>query len=77
MKGDPKQAEKVACGSVTPRSVPATLAVYPDRKWYFACAWSSRAIGGMTPKASAVRNTMVDGWPARPLAEALGMKCSG
>ena len=24
-------AEKVACGSVTPRSVPAALAVYPER----------------------------------------------
>ena len=32
MKGAPKQAEKVATGSVTPRSVPATLAVYPARK---------------------------------------------
>src|SRR5688572_14798245 len=28
----PKHALKVACGSVTPRSVPATLAVYPERK---------------------------------------------
>ena len=27
MKGEPKQAENVACGSVTPRSVPATFAV--------------------------------------------------
>ena len=26
-KGPPKQAEKVACGSVTPTSVPATFAV--------------------------------------------------
>ena len=29
MKGAPKQAENVACGSTTPISVPATLAVYP------------------------------------------------
>ena len=27
MKGAPKQVEKVACGSLTPVSVPATLAV--------------------------------------------------
>jgi len=31
-KTAPKQAEKVACGSVTPRSVPASFAVYPERK---------------------------------------------
>jgi len=28
-KASPKQAENVASGSVTPISVPATLAVYP------------------------------------------------
>ena len=32
MKGAPKQVEKVGCGSVTPRSVPATFAVKPDKK---------------------------------------------
>jgi len=35
----PKQAEKVGCGSVTPRSVPASLAVNPDRKWYLVCSF--------------------------------------
>lgn len=42
-------------GSVTPRSVPASLAVKPDRKWY--CVWLAvkRETGGNTPKASAVR----------------------
>ena len=29
--GAPKQAENVALGVVTPRSVPASLAVYPER----------------------------------------------
>jgi hypothetical protein len=55
MKGAPKQALNVACGSVTPLSVPATLAVYPDMKWYMACSGESLAIGGNTPKASQVR----------------------
>jgi hypothetical protein len=32
MKGSPKQAENVARGSVTPISVPATFAVYPEMK---------------------------------------------
>ena len=65
--GAPKQEEKVADGSVTPRSVPATLAVYPDRKWYIACSAVSRAMGGITPKASAVRKMTFLGCPARPL----------
>jgi hypothetical protein len=32
MNASPKQALKVAVGSVTPTSVPATLAVYPLMK---------------------------------------------
>ena len=33
MKGAPKQVENVACGSFpSPTSVPATFAVYPDKK---------------------------------------------
>ena len=32
MNGAPKQVENVACGSVMPTSVPATLAVYPEMK---------------------------------------------
>ena len=32
MNGAPKQVENVACGSFTPISVPATFAVYPERK---------------------------------------------
>jgi len=31
-KAAPKQAEKVGVGSVIPRSVPASLAVKPERK---------------------------------------------
>src|SRR6266705_7049139 len=72
--GAPKQAENVAFGSVTPRSVPATLAVYPERKWYIACAGDSRAIGGMIPYASHVRNTMCDGCPAMAPGTWFGMK---
>ena len=49
MNGAPKQVEKVASGSVTPISVPATRAVYPDRKWYIAWSGVSFAIGGITP----------------------------
>ena len=37
-------------GSVTPRSVPATLAVYPERKWYMACSGVSRADGREHPE---------------------------
>ena len=54
MNGAPKHALKVACGSVMPRSVPATLAVYPEMKWYMACSVVRRAMGGRTPNASAV-----------------------
>ena len=64
MNGAPKQVLKVAFGSVTPFSVPATLAVYPDRKWYIAAADDSRAIGGRTPNASAVSMMMLRGCPA-------------
>jgi hypothetical protein len=35
------------------------------------------AIGGNTPKASAVSITMFFGWPARPLVDAFGMKSIG
>src|SRR5690606_6384674 len=54
----PKQAENVVCGSLIPTSVPATFAVYPDKKWYMACAVVSLAIGGSTPNASQVRKKM-------------------
>ncbi len=60
----PKQAEKVGVGSVTPRSVPASLAVKPERKWY--CVWLAvrRETGGSTPNASAVRKITFVAWPA-------------
>ena len=48
------QVLNVARGPVMPRSVPATLAVYPERKWYIAPAGVRRASGGRPPKASAV-----------------------
>jgi hypothetical protein len=76
-EGGPKQGEKVGVGEVTPRSVPATLAVKPDRKWYMACAGDSRAMGGRTPKASQVSMTTWRGWPAMPVPLALGMASSG
>ena len=52
IKAAPKHVENVAVGSLTPRSVPATFAVYPDKNWYIACPDDSFAIGGKTPKAS-------------------------
>ena len=58
MNGAPKQVENAALGSVTPRSVPATLAVYPERTWNIAWAGVKRASGGRMPKASAVNITM-------------------
>src|SRR5574341_1165160 len=72
--GAPKHAENVSLGSVTPRSVPATLAVYPERKWYMAWAGVSRASGGITPNASQVRNTMCAGCPDEPPGTWLGTK---
>ena len=54
MKGSPKRVEKVGVGSVMPRSVPATLLVKPDTKWYMAAFLFRREMGGSTPKASAV-----------------------
>ena len=60
----PKQAEKVGVGSVTPRSVPASFAVNPDKKWY--CVWFAvrRDTGGNTPNASAVRKMTFVACPA-------------
>ena len=77
MNGAPKQVEKVGCGSVTPRSVPATLEVKPERKWYIACAGVSRAIGGSTPKASQVSMTTFFGAPPSAVGEALEIASSG
>src|SRR4051812_48396528 len=71
--GAPKQVLNVAFGSVTPFSVPATFAVYPERKWYMAPWGVSRAIGGKTPKASAVNITIFRGWPPRPDGTAFSM----
>ncbi len=42
-----------------------------------ACAGVSFAIGGSTPKASAVSITMFFGCAARPVFEAFGMNGSG
>lgn len=53
--------ENVADGSFTPISVPATLAVYPEQKWYIICARVRRATGGSTPKASQHSRTMLLG----------------
>ena len=73
MNGAPKQVLNVAWGSVTPFSVPATLAVYPERKWYIAALALSRAIGGRTPNASAVSITILCGWPPSPDGTQLSM----
>ena len=59
MNGAPKQALNAAFGSVTPTSVPASLAVKPDTKWYITSFGVSTETGGNTPKASAVSSTMV------------------
>src|SRR6516164_9134832 len=71
--GAAKQVENSGSTPTKPFSVPATLAVYPDRKWYIACAGVSLAIGGITPNASAVSMMTFLGWPARPVREAFGI----
>lgn len=62
-KASPKQAEKAGTGSVIPNSVPATLAVYPEIKWYIAYSGVSFETGGKTPKASQVKNNIFLAWP--------------
>jgi hypothetical protein len=64
IKAAPKHVEKVAVGSLIPRSVPATFAVYPDMKWYIASPGLNFATGGRTPKASQERKMMLFGCPA-------------
>jgi hypothetical protein len=51
--------------------------VNPDRKWYIAPSGDSLETGGRTPNASAVRNTMVRAWPARPSGTKPEMNSSG
>ena len=59
----PKHALNVGPGSLTPYSVPATLAVYPLIKWYIACSGVNLATGGKTPNASQVKKNIFFGWP--------------
>src|SRR5258706_12934121 len=77
MKGAPKQALKAACGSVMPTSVPASLAVKPETKWYMTSLPSSTATGGRTPKASAVSSTIVLGGGPCDLGITFGVAESG
>ena len=72
MKGDPKQALKAAFGSVTPTSVPASFEVKPDTKWYMTSSFSRIDTGGSTPKASAVRRTIVFGEGPRAFSMTIG-----
>lgn len=71
MNGSPNRVEKVGCGSVMPRSVPASLEVKPVTKWYIAASSSRREIGGRTPNASAVRKMTTFGMPPTPGMAAL------
>src|ERR1043165_1359933 len=75
--GPPKHGENVACGSVTPTSVPATFAVYPLTKWYIACAGVRRLIGGRTLNASQVKKMTFFGWPPIQGIFAFGMNSIG
>src|SRR5262249_37712752 len=75
--GAAKKVENSGSTPTKPFSVPATLAVEPERKWYIACAGVSLAIGGITPNASAVKKMMFLGCPAQPLREASGMNSIG
>ena len=77
MNGAPKHGEKVAAGSVTPTSVPASLAVKPVTKWYITSSGSRIATGGSTPKASAVSSTIVRGWGPRCPGATCGLHSSG
>ena len=77
MNGAPKHALNVACGSVSPTSVPASLAVKPCTKWYITSLPSRIDTGGSTPKASAVSSTMVSGWTPRAPSATFGLHDSG
>lgn len=76
-KASPKQAENDGTGSVTPTSVPATLAVYPLIKWYIICSLLSLATGGKTPFASQVKKIIFLGWPPTAGILAPGICSSG
>ena len=62
-KAAPKQAEKVGVGLSTPLSVPASFAVKPDKKWYWASSLLNIDTAGKTPKASAVKKITLLAWP--------------
>ena len=66
MNGSPNNVENVGCGSVIPRSVPASLDVNPVTKWYIAAFSSNLEIGGSTPNASAVKKITTLGIPPTP-----------
>src|SRR5262245_45265529 len=74
--GAPKHAENAALGSVTPTSVPATLAVYPARYWYIAWSRVSVHTGGNTPNASQVRKIIVFGCPPLDTGRLMLSMCS-
>lgn len=73
----PKQAEKVAEGSLTPCSVPGIFAVYPEMKWYMAWSKVSLETGGSTPNASHVSMIRFFGWPATQGIFAFGIYSIG
>src|SRR4030095_15069790 len=75
--GAPKQVENSGSTPTRPFSVPATFAGEADKKGYNAWGGGGLALGGITPKASAVRNMMFFGCPPRPVREARGMNSSG
>lgn len=58
--------KRFVTGSLTPISVPATLAVYPVTKWYIAWSLVSLDTGGRTPKASQAKKTIFLGWVPTP-----------
>ena len=49
-----------------PLSVPAVLAVKPDKKWYSACSNESLDTGGRTPNASAVKKIIFEATSSSP-----------
>ena len=77
MNGAPKHWENTDFGSLIPLSVPASLLVYPDIKWYIAASFVNLETGGNTPKASAVRNMITLGFPPTLGITAPGMKSKG